>query len=287
MAGIDVEDLKNLDSVEKLTGIFTRRLNYQYEASPISTRHWKEDIVNSILNNDIKLLAEHQDFHIIYCRIENLLLGIERPIVNQLLKEHPYLLVVFSDKSVKNWHFVNIKYDEEVKNRRLFRRIVIGPDERLHTAAQRISILEVIDEKISPLGLQNRHDSAFDVEAVTKEFFSTFSDMFHLLKENIEKNNPNYKELADEQSQLILNRRIFLYFIQKKGWLNNDMHYLYKKFRERYENDTTGKRFYTNFLVELFRALSCKTYRPEWIGDAPFLNGGLFEIDPFHSKLPF
>ena len=96
-----------------------------------------------------------------------------------------------------------------------------------------------------------------------------------------------FGELADEQSQLILNRRIFLYFIQKKGWLNNDMHYLYKKFRERYENDTTGKRFYTNFLVELFRALSCKTYRPEWIGDAPFLNGGLFEIDPFHSKLPF
>ncbi|GAH32199.1 unnamed protein product, partial [marine sediment metagenome] len=107
-----------------------------------------------------------KDFYIIHCKLIGLLLGLERPIINQLLKEYPYLLVIFSDSNLKNWHFVNIKYDDEVKNRCLFRRIVIGPDERLHTAAQRINMLEVTDEKISPLELQIKHDEAFDVEKV-------------------------------------------------------------------------------------------------------------------------
>jgi len=280
MARVDIEELKNIDNVDKLTDIFTHRLNYDYELSPISTRYWKEDLADYILDKDIKLLAKHEDFHIIYCRLENLLLGVERPIVNQLLKEHPYLLIIFADKFHKNLHFVNIKYDEEIKNRRLFRRIVIGPDERLHTAAQRINMLEVVDEKISPLELQKRHDEAFDVEEVTKEFYEKFAEVFHILDQDIAEESSQIG--TAKQAQIILNRLIFLYFIQKKGWLNNNKRYLYDNFLKYLKKDPKGNSFYSDFLFKLFQALSSQDdlYK-ESLGEIPFLNGGLFEVSPF------
>jgi hypothetical protein len=288
MARVDVEDLKDISGIDKLAEIFTSRLNYDYELSPISTRQWKEDVAETIVDRDIKLLARHEDFHIVYCRIENLLLGIERPIVNQLLKEHPYILVIFSDKSSQNWHFVNIKYDEEIKNRRLFRRIVIGPDERLHTAAQRINMLEVDDEALGSIELQHKQDKAFDIEEVTKEFFDNYTDIFHILCKDIEEENPACKEDCEVQAQLILNRLVFLYFVQKKGWLNNNKRYLYENFTKCWNENPKNNSFYSNFLIKLFQALSCsENLYKNSLGEVPFLNGGLFEIDPFHPKLPF
>lgn len=284
MQRVSTHTLKNLNSLERLTELFCRGLNYGYSGSVISKRKWKEQVADSV--KELSLIGAQADFHIIYCQIEKLLLGIERPIINQLLKEHPYLLVVFSDSQFTNWHFVNVKYDEELKNRRLFRRIVVGPDERLHTAAQRIHMLEVIDERISPLELQVKHDEAFDVEVVTKEFYERYTEIFHILSEDIAEESP--KEDTHKEAQVILDRLIFLYFIQKKGWLNNNKRYLYQNFLRFWKKDPKGNSFYSDFLVKLFQALSSQTnlYK-ETLGNVPFLDGGLFEVDPFHSKLPF
>lgn len=278
MQRVATDTLKNLSSLERLTELFYRDLNYGYSSSVISKRTWKEQIANSV--KELSLIGTQGDFHIIYCQIEKLLLGIERPIINQLLKEHPYLLAIFSDPQFTNWHFVNVKYDEELKNRRLFRRIVIGPDERLHTAAQRINMLEVVDEKISPLELQIEHDKAFDVEEVTKEFYNRFTEIFHILDKDIAEENPQLD--TAKQAQIILNRLIFLYFIQKKGWLNNNKRYLYKNFLTYWEKNPKGNSFYSDFLFELFQALSSQdNLYKDILGNVPFLNGGLFEVDPF------
>jgi len=284
MQRVSTYTLKNLNSLERLTELFCRVLNYGYSGSVISNRKWKEQVVDSV--KELSLIGTQADFHIIYCRIEKLLLGIERPIINQLLKEHPYLLVVFSDSQFTNWHFVNAKYDEEMKNRRLFRRIVIGPDERLHTAAQRINMFEVIDERISPLELQIKHDEAFDVEVVTKEFYERYTEIFHILGKDVAEKNP--REDAYKEAQIILDRLIFLYFVQKKGWLNNNKRYLYQNFLKFWRKEPRGNSFYSDFLIKLFQVLSSQgNLYKETLGDVPFLNGGLFEVDPFHSKIPF
>lgn len=278
MQRVATDTLKNLSSLERLTELFCRDLNYGYSGSVISKRTWKEQIANCV--KELSLIGTQGDFHIIYCQIEKLLLGIERPIINQLLKEHPYLLVVFSDSQFTNLHFVNVEYDEELKNRRLFRRIVIGPDERLHTAAQRINMLEVVDEKISPLELQIKHDKAFDVEEVTKEFYDKFTEIFHILDKDIAEENPQLD--TGKQTQIILNRLIFLYFIQKKGWLNNNKRYLYENFLTYWKKNPEGNSFYSDFLFELFQALSSQdNLYKDILGNVPFLNGGLFEVNPF------
>jgi hypothetical protein len=121
--------LRGLDSPDKLAELFCSHLNYQYSGDVVSQRDWKPQIVDSI--RKLQLVATHDDFHVILCEIDRLLLGIERPIINQILKQHPYTLVIFSDSPRQNWHFVNIKYDDEIKNRRLFRHFVRKFKDRL------------------------------------------------------------------------------------------------------------------------------------------------------------
>ena len=123
MQKINTETLKNLNTLEKLTELF-HQLNYEYSGSVLSKRQWKDKAAKSA--KELLLVATHKDFHIIYCQIEKLQLGTERLIINQLLKEHPYLLVIFSDPQFTHWHFVNIKYDEDTKKRKVFRRFVIA-----------------------------------------------------------------------------------------------------------------------------------------------------------------
>ena len=111
MQRVATDTLKNLNSLESLTELLCQDLNYGYSGSVVSKRKWKEQVAASV--KELSLIGIQGDFHIIYCQIEKLLLGIERPIINQLLKEHPYLLAIFSDPQFTNWHFVNVKYDEE------------------------------------------------------------------------------------------------------------------------------------------------------------------------------
>lgn len=284
--------LSNLRSLDKARELFSE-LNYDPAHDLISRKEWGETVANT-LAEDPQVIASHDDFKIVYARLDSdsLLLGDERPVVNRLLREYPYLLCLFSDSQQQQWHFVNIKYDEEIKKRRLFRRITVGPGERLRTATDRLSLLDL--ERIQPdlagiypLDIQQRHDKAFDVEVVTKEFYNTFVDLFHQLKDEIARNNPTYRDEAPIEAQMILNRLLFLYFIQKKRWLDNNPHYLYEKFREHYAKDPSGYTFYSDFLIRLFQRLSNEQLEFKDLGDVPFLNGGLFEIEPFHSKLPF
>src|SRR3989454_6084130 len=116
-------------------------------------------------------------------------LGGERPVVLRLLNEHPYTLFVFSNSAQDRWHFLNVKYDETSNKRRLFRRITVGPYERLRTASERIAMLdlEAIQPDLfglSPLAIQQRCDEAFDVEAVTKQFFEEYKAVFGILQDD-------------------------------------------------------------------------------------------------------
>lgn len=256
------ETLKNLKSVDKLSELFCSHLNYEYSGNKVSYRGWKENITDPIRN--LQLLAKHNDFQIILCEIDRFLLGTERPIINQLLKDHPYCLVVFTEPSYHNWHFVNIKYDEDIKDRRLFRRIVIGPDERFHTAAQRISMLEVVSEEISPLELQTRHDEAFDVDKVTKEFYTTIALKFTELvggerqigkRQIIEKGSlklpsTDNDTIKKEFVVRLIGRLVFCWFLKKKK-SNNGIPLLSE---EILSSNSVGKykNYYHTILEPLF-----------------------------------
>ena len=68
-------------------------------------------------------------------------------------------------------------------------------------------------------------EEAFSVEAVTKDFFDRYREKYLDLKEYLESNPQFVKEAAErgfdsEQfAKKLMGQIVFLYFIQKKGWL--------------------------------------------------------------------
>ncbi|NMX21930.1 hypothetical protein C5S30_05770 [ANME-1 cluster archaeon GoMg4] len=83
-------------------------------------------------------------------------------------------------------------------------------------------------------------------------------------------------EIADIITQEITNRLLFLYFIEKKGWLKEDYSFLYNGFTRCGAED---REYYREFLVPLFKKLSDNDFYHPKFETIPFLNGGLFEFD--------
>lgn len=135
-----------------------------------------------------------------------------------------------------------------------------------------------IDGNIPISIVKDRVSRQMDVETVTKKFFKEFDAH----KKDFEKFISGIDNLDDKKwyASVMLNRLMFIYFIQKKGFLNKDIHYLSTKFEETKKG---GKdRYYKHFLQKLFFngfAIE-KGERSEadkkLLGDIPYLNGGLF-----------
>jgi len=292
--------LGELQSLDKARELFAE-LNYDPAHDLLSRKDWSKAAADA-LAEDPQVIACHDDFKIIYAHLnsDRLLLGDERPVVNRLLQEHPYLLCLFSNSQQQQWHFVNIKYDEDIKRRRLFRRITVGPDERLRTATERLTILdlETISADLfglSPLAIQARHDEAFDVEAVTKQFFDEYKAIFRILEDDLCKQTKD-RPWSHDYSLQLLNRCMFIYFVQRKGWLGNDRDF-FLSFWESYQRSAQSQNsFVDNWLRVLFFEAFCNkptsyhNYFPTEIREAlalaPYLNGGLFtenKLDQDHK----
>jgi len=132
--------------------------------------------------------------------------------------------------------------------------------------------------KIAVIKVLERVTKAFDVEKVTKRFYDEFKTehgSFCKLLKGLEVED----ELAWYAS-VMLNRLMFIYFIQKKGFLNGDVNYLANKLRE--SKSKGANQFYRQFLIPLFfqgfaqeekeRSSEVNTL----LGRVPYLNGGLF-----------
>ena len=134
------------------------------------------------------------------------------------------------------------------------------------------------DDGADPAAWQSEWARAFDKEPVTKKFFADFNNTFRKVCNDIANRHSRWsKETVEREAQTLLNRLLFLYFIQRKGWLNRDRQYLVNQFRECYRQYPTGNSFLKDFLQPLFVKLSTKGPQADIPGhDLPFLNGGLF-----------
>jgi hypothetical protein len=276
--------LENLNGLEPLKELFWNELNYDRINEPISRRSWNETASKALADDPVVFAGggENDDFKIIVSRLDSdrVRLGLQRPVINGLLRDFPYALFVFSNCDRDAWHFVNVKYDAEPERRQLFRRISVSPGDRLRTASERMALLdlETIGAHASPLAIQDRHDEAFDVEAVTKKFFDDFSNIFEHVAKDVGKHNDWDSDIVEKETQTLLNRLLFLYFIQRKGWLNRERDYLYRRFNEQFRKDRDNFSYCSRFLFPLFMRLSSDMEEPaSFLGDVPFLNGGLFD----------
>lgn len=302
--------LQNFHGIESLKKLFWEELNYDRDNTPI----------NNLPQRTADLVAEaplclatggkDKDFHIIYVKLkaERLRKTDERQIITHLQSQYPDALYVFSNSAQNHWHFINVKLTREkqektkqerekaLKQRNLFRRITVAPDERLRTAAERIAMLDLeeIGEKntlwnsrelLTPLEIRKRHEQAFNVEAVTEAFFEHYKQVFEQLQTEL-CNQTSDEKWAHDYAQQFLSRCLFLYFVQRKRWLGNDPDFLHT-FWETYQNtsqpaDTFVQKWLNVLFFEAFNNKPCNGYHylptkiRETLQLAPYLNGGLF-----------
>jgi len=123
---------------------------------------------------------------------------------------------------------------------------------------------------------------AFDVDRVTKRFYDRFQAEHATFLRFIE----GIPVEGDREwyASLMLNRLMFVYFIQKKGFLDNNEHYLRSRLRAVQEQKGNGNflNFYRHFLLRLFHeGLGKQEHSAELealLGKVPYLNGGLFDV---------
>ncbi len=217
-------------------------------------------------------------------------------------------LVAFVSPSESTWRFsyVKMEYATVEKNSgrvgvetRLTpaRRFsyVVGEGESCHTAQTRF--LNLLQDTENDPALADIEE-AFSVEAVTKEFFTKYAELFLEIHKELEKLVGNDKPVHDEFkakgvntvdfAKKLVGQIVFLYFLQKKGWLGvakgQDWGSGPRDFLRRLANGEYGK--YSNFFNDMLELLFYDTLATDRGHDAwcnrfkcriPFLNGGLFE----------
>ena len=134
--------------------------------------------------------------------------------------------------------------------------------------------------------------AAFDVEKVTKRFYDRFKEEHQAFLGFIEGIN----NIADREwyASLMLNRMMFIYFIQKRSFLDNDPDYLRHRLQTVRRQHGAGRfaGFYRLFLLKLFHE---GLGQPEaerdpkliaLLGQVPYLNGGLFDVHDLERDYP-
>ena len=151
---------------------------------------------------------------------------------------------------------------------------------------QRLRGIEFTLEEEGNLGITDvteKFQQSLDVERVTKRFFLRFSEELAAFQKFID----GFTAQGDRDwyASLMLNRLMFVYFIQKQGFLDGDEHYLRHRLEKIQEKDGPDRfqRFYRQFLLRLFHE---GLGRPEadrpaeltvLLGRVPYLNGGIFD----------
>ena len=94
-------------------------------------------------------------------------------------------------------------------------------------------------------------------------------------------------------TSVMLNRLMFCYFIQKKGFLDQNRDYLSEKLKMVQQGKGTSSfynSFYRSFLISLFHdGLNSPRHNPDFeqkYGRIPYLNGGMFSTHELEEKYP-
>lgn len=201
--------------------------------------------------------------------------------VTKLFQEH---LVIFFDtkKQEQIWQLVVRQSGKPAKVTETRYHISQDP-ELLYQRASGIFFELDEEENITIVDVTQRVADNFhqNNEKVTKQFYDKFkkehTSFLNFIKGIDDKVN------QDWYASLMLNRLMFCYFIQKKGFLDNNKNYLREKLKACQQKKGKNKfySFYRNFLLALFHeglgAPDHKKELKEEIGKIPYLNGGLFD----------
>ena len=203
--------------------------------------------------------------------------------VARIAYEH---LIVFTDSRRKSqkWQWVKREQGNSPKCRE--RTYFTGlSGEPILQQLERIAF--TLKDEAKGIGISDvtsRVIRAWDVENVTRRFYERFKTELITFRDFID----GISEQGDRDwyASLMLNRMMFIYFVQKRGFLDGNPDYLRNRLKKIQEGSGEGHfhDFYRLFLLRLFHE---GLGQPEaqrdpslalLLGKVPFLNGGLFDV---------
>ena len=226
-----------------------------------------------------------------------------RNLLRKYWKDIDAAFIAYHRPETPNWRFTYVSeltgYDADgvfvkIKTEPKRYTYVLGEGESTRTAAERFTAIATKGSKATLDDVKE----AFSVEKLSKAFFDEYKKHYDIFcdfmvsKPNIRQTifNGDEKCIRDFNKKL-LGRIVFLYFIQKKGWLGvpsksdwgkGDFDFLTNLFKntknpDLFYSELLSKLFFDTLnskrkddLIELVKGETCRI---------PYLNGGLFEED--------
>ncbi|MBR3241387.1 MAG: N-6 DNA methylase [Parasporobacterium sp.] len=156
----------------------------------------------------------------------------QRTFVKTLLENGGYAaaLVAFYSPDSDKWRFSFVRMDYEFAKGKIKESLtparrysyLVGKGEPCHTAQDRLLPIFMDDSRVPTI---DEIEEAFSVEKVTKDFFEAYKDKYLQLADYLNTNEDFVREsklkgfTTEQFTKKLLSQIVFLYFIQKKGWL--------------------------------------------------------------------
>lgn len=286
MANLNIERTRKLLQSFDFKNLFVEELGWSNSSSTKEVRETLKEV--SIIRKPIAELSGAVVFEITTPDGEVPDPKKRFAIAKEIQKQHYENVLIFIDKDRKEsiWHWLKNQDKKVVSREHFFFRHQPGDGFISKIASLVVDISEFDkDGNIAIAEVASRIKSALDIERVVKRFYKEYQDYhveFLKLIDGIDNE-------ADRRwyASVILNRLMFIYFLQKKFFLDGG--------NEDYLNDKLDfskkqlgpNKFYSEFLDKLFFegfAQHEDKRKPETnklIGKIKYLNGGLF----LHHKI--
>jgi len=263
-----------------LRSLFIDALGWDHYTTPLEIR-----IDGSILT--LSALAHKRSMVVYHCatpsgqRLPDH--ALRRKIEHQVAKSAHEHLIVFTDaqNETQIWQWVKREAGKPAACREhAFHRG--QPGDALLQKLEAIAFTLDEEERLTLPDVTRRARAGFDMERVTKRFYDRFQKEHAAFLQFI----TGITELADHEwyASVMLNRLMFVYFIQRKGFLDRDRDYLRNRLNRMRAEHGKDKfySFYRYFLLRLFHeGLGGRKRTPDLeklIGRIPYLNGGIFDV---------
>jgi len=275
-------------------GLFVSEMGWNKVQGPVS---FPEICINET-SYKIVNIAQRSGFQVLVCETDCFPSLPERKRIDLRLQKiaNDYICIFYEAHSVHHQWIAPI--------RKLGKRTLVSIEyELLSQTDYLFSKIEGLcfglDEKSNIHDVKERvyNTFALNSEKITKDFYrgfrnvlTTFADHISGMEDGTPTKNNRWKQWY---ASIMLNRLIFCYFIQKKGFLDNNVNYLRDKLEwVRFEKGLNRffDTFYKGFLISLFHEGLNSPVRNdafyEKYGRIPYINGGIFASHMIESRYP-
>jgi adenine-specific DNA-methyltransferase len=289
---LQLDDVRQIDSPQQIASLF-KTLGYNASAQQLPIDELGLSSRSAEAVGDAYMIADHQKgseslqvllFHLHKDEWQSPSVASNRMrSLAQSLCKRPSNFLLLGTKDYNQMMLVNPRktFDADMNLKVNIRKLLIDRINPTNYDRDRLEAIAARD--LSPQKLYDAQCEAFDVEKLTKEFYKGYREIFEEVQRVIKANNSHSyfedKSRLHQFSQRFLGRVMFMYFLQKKGFLGGDRNFLKKWFPKTSELEDTD--FYTGILEPVFFETLNKqrpNHESPW-GQIPYLNGGLFDRD--------